>query len=84
MENHITPLEWEISEIQDQYKAKIYVLEKFLFVFIITIFLFPPLGVLIIVITIIILANLKQNANLKQDGSTILEKYEINEKGIVF
>lgn len=76
------PLKWEINEIQDQYKARIYVLEKFLFVFIVTIFLFPPLGFFIIVIAIIILVNLKQNASLKQDGGTILEKYEINENGI--
>ena len=82
MENPIPPIEWEINEVQDQYKSRIYVLEKFLFVFIITIFLYPPLGFFMIVIVVLILANLKQNANLKKDGGTILEKYGMNNNGI--
>lgn len=82
MENSIPPIEWEINDVQDQYKSRIYILEKFLFVFIITIFLYPPLGFLMIVIVIIILVNLKQNTNLKKDGGMILEKYGINNNGI--
>lgn len=82
MENRIIPFGWEINNIQDQYKTRVYVLEKFLFVFVITIFLFPLLGFFMIVIVIIIFVNLKKSADSKKDGDAILEKYEINESGI--
>jgi len=83
MENQTSSFEWEINEIQDRQKKKVYLFEKFFFFFLILVFFLPSLGFLVIVITIVILANLKQNISAKQRENAILEKYKINEIGIV-
>ena len=83
MENQTSSFEWEINEVQDQQKKKVYLFEKFFFFFLILIFFIPSLGFLMIVIAAIVFANLKRNINVKQGENVILEKYKINENGIV-
>ncbi|MCK5466419.1 hypothetical protein KAI56_02900 [Candidatus Parcubacteria bacterium] len=83
MENQTSSFEWEINEFQDQQKKKIYFFDKFSFFFLILIFFLLWLGFLGVVIAIIIFVNLKQNDRAKQGENTILEKYKINEVGIV-
>lgn len=83
MENQTSSFEWEINEVQDQQKKKIYLFEKFFSFFLIFFLLFPWLGFLMIVIAIIMFVNLKQNIKVKQGENAILEEYKINEIGIV-
>ena len=83
MENQTSSFEWEINEIQNQQKKKVYLFEKFFFFFFILVFFVPSLGFLMIVIAIIVFANLKRNISVKQGENVILEKYKINEIGIV-
>ena len=78
----IPPFEWEITESQFQKKKLAYFLEKLSFFFLFAIFIFPPLGIFMIIIAIIMFIHLKQNTNLRQEDSRIVEKYKIDDRGI--
>ncbi len=78
----IPPFGWEITEAQLQKKKLAYFLEKFSFFFLFAIFIFPPLGIFMIIIAIIMFIHLKQNTNLRQEDSRIVEKYKIDDRGI--
>ena len=78
----IPPFGWEITESQLQKKKLAYFLEKFSFFFLFAIFIFPPLGIFMIIIAIIMFIHLKQNTNLRQEDSRIVEKYKIDDRGI--
>ena len=78
----IHPFRWEITEAQNQKKKLAYFIEKLSFFFLFAIFIFPPLGIFMIVIAIIMFIHLKQDTNLRQENSKIVEKYKIDNRGI--
>ena len=80
--SQVSSFEWEINEIQYKQKKYIYFLEKIIPAMFVLLLIFPPFGFFLILIAIIIFANLKQNNNIKQKESAILEKYKIDENGI--
>ena len=80
--SQVSSFEWKINEIQYKQKKYIYLLEKIIPAMFVLLLIFPPFGFFLILIAIIIFANLKQNNNIKQKESAILEKYKIDENGI--
>ena len=78
----IHPFGWEVTEAQNQKKKLAYLIEKLSLFFLFAIFIFPPFGILMIIVVIIMFIHLKQNTDLRQENSRAVEKYKIDNRGV--